>query len=146
MGDAEYLSAFHRVILPIAYEYEPELVIISAGFDACKGDPLGGYQVTPEAFGHFVQLIKPLAAGKVIIALEGGYNVNSVAHSFAMCAKALLNDPLPNLSVNFSNMRPTAIETLNKVIEVHSKKWTTLLKDVIYEELNNSNDRKSMPN
>lgn len=42
MGVAEYVAAFHRIVLPIAYEYNPELVIVSAGFDAAVGDPLGG--------------------------------------------------------------------------------------------------------
>lgn len=42
MGDVEYMTAFTQVILPIAYAYNPQLVIVSAGFDACVGDPLGG--------------------------------------------------------------------------------------------------------
>ena len=43
MGDAEYIAAFQQVIMPIAYEYDPQLVLISAGFDAAKGDPLVSY-------------------------------------------------------------------------------------------------------
>lgn len=42
MGDADYMAAFHHVILPILTEYAPDLIIVSAGFDAAKGDPLGG--------------------------------------------------------------------------------------------------------
>lgn len=42
MGDAEYLAAFQQVVMPIAYQYNPELILVSAGFDACIGDPLGG--------------------------------------------------------------------------------------------------------
>ena len=42
MGDAEYLEGFFQVILPIAYSFDPELVLVSAGFDAAQGDPLGG--------------------------------------------------------------------------------------------------------
>jgi len=42
MGDTEYLAAFTNIVLPIAYEYGPELVLVSAGFDAAQGDPLGG--------------------------------------------------------------------------------------------------------
>lgn len=42
MGDAEYMAAFTQVVLPVAYEYNPDLVLVSAGFDACVGDPLGG--------------------------------------------------------------------------------------------------------
>lgn len=42
MGDVEYLAAMTQVVLPIATEFNPDLVIVSAGFDACAGDPLGG--------------------------------------------------------------------------------------------------------
>lgn len=42
MGDAEYIAAFQQVVMPIAYQYNPELVLVSAGFDACVADPLGG--------------------------------------------------------------------------------------------------------
>ena len=42
MGDAEYIAAFQQIVMPIAYKFNPDLVLVSAGFDACVGDPLGG--------------------------------------------------------------------------------------------------------
>lgn len=42
MGDGDYMAAMVEVILPIAYQFNPELVLVSAGFDAAVGDPLGG--------------------------------------------------------------------------------------------------------
>ena len=45
MGDPEYFLAFHNVVLPISHEFQPDLVLVSAGFDAAAGDPLGGYKV-----------------------------------------------------------------------------------------------------
>jgi acetoin utilization deacetylase AcuC-like enzyme len=42
MGDTEYLAAFQQIIMPIAYQYNPQLVLVAAGFDAAQGDPLGG--------------------------------------------------------------------------------------------------------
>lgn len=42
MGDADYMAAFHHVLLPVITEYAPDVIIVSAGFDAAKGDPLGG--------------------------------------------------------------------------------------------------------
>jgi len=45
MGDAEYIAAFQQVVMPIAYQFNPELVLISAGFDACIGDTLGGKSI-----------------------------------------------------------------------------------------------------
>ena len=48
MGDAEYLAAFRTVVMPIAREYNPDIVLVSAGFDAAAGHPapLGGYEIS----------------------------------------------------------------------------------------------------
>ena len=45
MGDAEYLAAFQRIIMPIAYQFNPQLVLVAAGFDSARGDILGGTQL-----------------------------------------------------------------------------------------------------
>uniref|UniRef100_A0A182FMG5 Uncharacterized protein n=1 Tax=Anopheles albimanus TaxID=7167 RepID=A0A182FMG5_ANOAL len=131
MGDAEYMAAFTSVILPIAYEFEPELILVSAGFDAAIGDPLGGCRVTPEAYGYFTQWLSSLAGGRVIICLEGGYNVNTISHAMAMCAKALLGDPLPMLQAitpqhQSATVTASCYETLRNVIAVQSKHWSAL--------------------
>lgn len=78
-------------MLPIAYCYNPEFVIVSAGFDAGIYDPLGGgYKVTPAMFGHLVNTIKSLASGKLLLLLEGGYHIETTALSMTMCVKSLL--------------------------------------------------------
>uniref|UniRef100_A0A3Q4MIL0 Protein deacetylase HDAC6 n=1 Tax=Neolamprologus brichardi TaxID=32507 RepID=A0A3Q4MIL0_NEOBR len=65
MGDSDYLAAFHRVVMPIATEFNPSLVLVSAGFDAARGDPLGGYNVTPEGYAHLTHMLMSLAGGRV---------------------------------------------------------------------------------
>uniref|UniRef100_A0A182K760 Protein deacetylase HDAC6 n=1 Tax=Anopheles christyi TaxID=43041 RepID=A0A182K760_9DIPT len=130
MGDPEYVAAFHSVILPIAYEYDPELVLVSAGFDAAIGDPLGGCRVTPEAYGHFTHWLSALAGGRIVVCLEGGYNVNSISHAMAMCTKALLGDPLPMLLPVSSRTPPvthaSCCETLWNVLAVQRQYWRSL--------------------
>uniref|UniRef100_A0A182T2E2 Histone deacetylase n=1 Tax=Anopheles maculatus TaxID=74869 RepID=A0A182T2E2_9DIPT len=134
MGDAEYVAAFQSVILPIAYEFDPELVLVSAGFDAAIGDPLGGCRVTPEAYGHFTHWLSALAGGRIVVCLEGGYNVNSISHAMAMCTKALLGDPLPMLlppavsrtSNTTSPTNASCAETLRNVLTVQQKYWGSL--------------------
>lgn len=127
MGDAEYTTAFQHIILPIAYEFNPELVIVSAGFDAAIGDPLGKYKVTPEAYGYFTHWLSSLANGRIIVCLEGGYNVNSISYSMTMCAKALLGDPLPQLQPFTRNsINSSCIETLQNVARVQKKYWKSL--------------------
>jgi histone deacetylase 6 len=65
------LAAFHHIVLPIAREFGPELVFVSAGFDAAEGDAIGGCRVTPEGFAHMTALLLSLAGGRVILCLEG---------------------------------------------------------------------------
>ncbi|XP_047520597.1 histone deacetylase 6 isoform X1 [Pieris napi] len=126
MGDAEYIAAFTQVVMPIAREYHPDLVLVSAGFDACFGDPIGGCKVSPECYGVMTHMLRSLAGGRVILCLEGGYNITSISYAMAMCTKALLGDPIythydPNASCNYS-----AIESINDVIKVHKKYWKNL--------------------
>ncbi|GCB81496.1 hypothetical protein scyTo_0022519, partial [Scyliorhinus torazame] len=70
MGDAEYMTAFHRLVMPISYQFQPDLVLVSAGFDAAQGDPLGGCKVSPECYAHLTHMLLGLAGGRVVMALE----------------------------------------------------------------------------
>lgn len=126
MGDAEYIAAFQRIVMPIAYEFNPELVLVSAGFDAAIGDPIGHYNVTPEAYAYFTHWLSTLANGRIMLCLEGGYNVNSVAHAMTMCTKALLGDPLPILQANSKELNASAVETIQKVQDIQAKYWKSL--------------------
>uniref|UniRef100_UPI00398F88E5 polyamine deacetylase HDAC10 isoform X2 n=1 Tax=Pristiophorus japonicus TaxID=55135 RepID=UPI00398F88E5 len=70
MGNADYLAAFLYILLPMAYEFNPELILVSAGFDSAIGDPEGEMCATPECFAHLTQLLMPLANGKLCVVLE----------------------------------------------------------------------------
>ncbi|CAK8998421.1 unnamed protein product [Durusdinium trenchii] len=95
-GDAELLYAFDRLFMPIAKAFTPDLVLVSAGFDAAPGDPLGGCRVSPKGFYEITQKLMGLAGGKVVLAQEGGYNVDSNSESMAACTRALLGDAAPD--------------------------------------------------
>ncbi|XP_008270808.2 histone deacetylase 6 isoform X2 [Oryctolagus cuniculus] len=125
IGDADYLMAWHRLVLPIAYEFNPELVLVSAGFDAARGDPLGGCQVSPEGYAHLTHLLMGLAGGRIILILEGGYNLTSISESMAACTRSLLGDPPPMLAL----LRPPqsgALASITETIQVHRKYWRSL--------------------
>ncbi|XP_052741818.1 histone deacetylase 6 isoform X1 [Bicyclus anynana] len=126
MGDAEYLASFTQVVLPIAHEYNPELVLVSAGFDACVGDPLGGCNVSPECYGQMTQMLRGLAGGRVILCLEGGYNITSISYAMTMCTKALLGDPISHNYESKPTVHCSAIESINDVIRTHKKYWKNL--------------------
>ncbi|XP_053682261.1 histone deacetylase 6 isoform X1 [Sabethes cyaneus] len=128
MGDQEYAAVFQQIIMPIAYEFDPELVLVSAGFDAAIGDPLGGCKVTPEAYGYFTHWLSSLANGRVVVCLEGGYNVNSISYAMSMCTKSLLGDPLPllQLSSRYSGPNSACVDTIRNVLSVQEKFWKCL--------------------
>jgi acetoin utilization deacetylase AcuC-like enzyme len=70
------MYAFQRVIMPIALEFNPDLVIVSAGFDAAAGDSLGGCFVTPAGYAHMTHMLMCLADGKIVVCLEVSFFIN----------------------------------------------------------------------
>ncbi|XP_032738615.1 polyamine deacetylase HDAC10 isoform X7 [Lontra canadensis] len=125
MGNADYMAAFLHVLLPVAFEFDPELVLISAGFDSAIGDPEGQMQATPECFAHLTQLLQVLAGGRVCAVLEGGYHLESLSQSVCMVVKALLGDPAPPL-LGPMVPRHSALESIQSVRAAQAPHWTSL--------------------
>jgi len=123
-SDAEYLAAFDRVIMPIARQYCPDLVIIAAGFDAARGDPLGGMDLTPAGYAHMTALLQTLACGKLVVALEGGYDLRSIANAAAAVHTSLLGEPAPLLERRAP--RPEALADLEHVLQAIQPYWSCL--------------------
>uniref|UniRef100_A0A3P8YPG2 Histone deacetylase 7 n=1 Tax=Esox lucius TaxID=8010 RepID=A0A3P8YPG2_ESOLU len=92
MSDAEYIAAFRSVVMPIAQEFSPDVVLVSSGFDAAEGHPapLGGYKVTAKCFGFLTRQLMGLAGGRVIMALEGGHDLTAICDASEACVSALL--------------------------------------------------------
>ncbi|CAK4079543.1 unnamed protein product [Aphanomyces euteiches] len=136
MGDAEYLAAFDRVLMPIFRSFVPELVLVSAGFDSALGDPLGRCRITPTGYAHMTHLVSSLADGKVVMALEGGYNLKSIAASASACIQILLGDAVPPLNDMSPPMESAlrAIETTRRCLEPF---WPCLC---VVEEENDDED------
>ncbi|XP_061496193.1 polyamine deacetylase HDAC10 isoform X1 [Rhineura floridana] len=126
MGNSDYVAAFLHVLLPLAFEFDPELVLVSAGYDSGIGDPEGQMSATPECFAHLTHLLMHLAKGKLCVVLEGGYHLRSLSESVCMTLKTLLGDPLPRLS---GEMAPclSAVESIHNVRAVHKPHWECLM-------------------
>jgi len=92
MGDAEYLAAFDAIVMPIAQSFNPDLVIVSAGFDAASGDKVGEMNVTPEGFAAMASKLTALANGRAVYVLEGGYKPSTVARCALAVVQVLLSD------------------------------------------------------
>jgi acetoin utilization deacetylase AcuC-like enzyme len=89
----DYQIAFTDVIVPVLRQFEPSLLIISAGFDAHEGDPLGGMRLDADAFGAMTRELRAVAEeccrGRIVAVTEGGYNLQALAASLDAAIEAL---------------------------------------------------------
>jgi acetoin utilization deacetylase AcuC-like enzyme len=94
-GDDEYHAVFQKLLVPAADDFKPDFVIVSAGFDAHKDDPLASMGLTEEGYadltGLVVGIAKRHAHGRVLSSLEGGYNLTALAGSVNAHISVLLN-------------------------------------------------------
>jgi len=106
-GDEEYLRAFNEVLVPVARRFQPQLILVSAGFDAHWADHLAMMKATIAGFAQMTRILKELAAelcqGRLVFTLEGGYNLRVVASSTkatfdVLLGNAEIDDPLGKAS------------------------------------------------
>lgn len=128
MGDSEYMAAFQTVVMPMATEFNPDLVIVSAGFDAAEGDSLGGCYVTPPCYAHMTHMLMSLANGKVAVCLEGGYNLKAISSSALAVAKTLMGEP-PEKMGDISQVNKGAMHVLRQVKHHHAPYWACMRPD-----------------
>lgn len=92
-GDTEYLKAFRETLIPAAREFKPDFVLISAGFDAHRNDPLTNLAVTTTGFAQLTEVVKGIAErhceGRLVSVLEGGYHLDSLGASVVEHVKVL---------------------------------------------------------
>jgi acetoin utilization deacetylase AcuC-like enzyme len=92
-GDREILAVFEKKLLPAAKKFEPDFVLISAGFDSRVGDPLGGFKITDDGFARLTDMMlgiaKESASGRVVSILEGGYSLDGLAAGVEAHVRAL---------------------------------------------------------
>ncbi|XP_077373528.1 polyamine deacetylase HDAC10 isoform X2 [Festucalex cinctus] len=125
MQNSDYLAVFFHVLLPVAYEFCPDLVLVCAGFDSAIGDPEGEMCATPDIFAHLTHLLMNLAGGKLCLMLEGGYNLTSLSQSVCVTVRTLLGDPAPR-PANLQGPCQSALESIQCVRAAHRNSWSCL--------------------
>uniref|UniRef100_A0A8C6UKK2 Histone deacetylase n=1 Tax=Neogobius melanostomus TaxID=47308 RepID=A0A8C6UKK2_9GOBI len=130
MGDVEYLAAFRTVVMPIANEFAPDIVLVSSGFDAVEGHPppLGGYTLTSKCEGNVMSQRTGILRGSRGAGSGGGHDLTAICDASEACVAALLGqelDPLPK-AVLEQRPNPNAVRSLEKVVETHSKYWRSV--------------------
>lgn len=103
VGDEGYGRVFDEVLYPLAERYHPQLILVSAGYDAHWADPLGMMLLSTTGYAYLTRTLKEMAEefcqGRLVFTLEGGYDLQALAHSIAATIQTLLgdeeiNDPL----------------------------------------------------
>ncbi len=125
-GDAEYLAVYEKVLKPVALEFKPELVLVSAGFDPFIKDPLGGMRVTAAGFGALAALVRQIAdsacSGRVLLTLEGGYDPEGLRDGVRAVLNAFTKPHEPILAPG----APTAERVIQNIISHQKKYWKSL--------------------
>ena len=111
LGDNEYLQVFNEVLAPVATRFQPDLVIVSAGYDAHWQDTISNMTLTTMGFARMTKIIKAISdefcRGHLIFTLEGGYNRTALAYSVAATLELLMGheevyDPLGQAPMSYS--------------------------------------------
>jgi len=131
-GDEEYASIFNRLLAPIAMEFNPDVVLVSAGFDIYKDDPLGGMEVTEAGFGYLAgkmcEIARDCSARGPLYCLEGGYNLTGLSEGVAAVIRSSTQSRLPS-EKKFCEMLSSAdkkLKELEQAIEIQKRFWNSL--------------------
>jgi len=91
-GEAEFTAIFMKILKPVAREFKPDLILVSAGFDIHRSDPLGKMKVTSKGFGPITASLMAIAkenrAG-ILFVLEGGYHIRALKKSVEIMLRVL---------------------------------------------------------
>ncbi len=99
VGDAGFARIYDEVLAPIAERYRPELILVSAGYDAHWDDPLAGLRLSLAGYWRLAKTVAALADrlcdGRLVVTLEGGYKLKALSCGVADTCRALLGDAAP---------------------------------------------------
>ncbi len=118
-SDVEYDKVFRHIIIPLADRYEPELIMISAGYDGYRDDPLANMGLTVNGYANITQHIKKIAdkhcEGKMVFSLEGGYHLDGLAKSFLATMKVVIGSDKRMEITNQKSSDKNIMEIIKKV-------------------------------
>lgn len=133
-GNAEYITVFHRLVCPLLEAYQPQLILVSAGFDAHEKDPLGGMNLTEDGYEYMVKVLMNLAYStcgeRLILVLEGGYNLGALINSvkrilYCLSAYDPSQEPLSE-APDVTTLTYTFRARLRDVLAFAGRYWPTL--------------------
>ncbi len=130
MDDADYVHIFRELIGPLSRLYQPEIVMVSAGYDIHKSDPLGGMAVTESGFARITRMLLDIAqtqcGGKLLFVLEGGYNIKALTGSVKATIAELRGTQIYVGTEADDHPSDALLRTVSKVKDVIKPYWGSL--------------------
>ena len=155
IGDLDYIYLCETFFFPIIREFQPDLIIISAGFDSAKGDPLGGISVSPIGYAWMTQGLRNIQPCLSVV-LEGGYSLEALEVSSEAVFKTLKLHPKDSESFNsllvdlgapeekntyeklahqaIANPRYSFRLTMSALSKLIRKQWSKVVDELIFEK------------
>lgn len=133
-GDEEYLAVFHMLVAPILDAYKPQLILVSAGFDAHEKDPLGGMAVTERGYSQMLEILMHIAEEysleRLVLTLEGGYDLVALRESVRTILQLLssydCDKEIVPFQPAFDHLNSTFKARLRDVIATQARYWPNL--------------------
>jgi len=126
-SDPDYLGLFRHVLAPVADAFQPELVVIAAGFDAHVADPLGDMCVTTPGFARLCRAVRSIAdrhaRGRCLLTLEGGYDLDALSESVLACASELARPDPVVASETAGELGPGSRAVVQRLAALHGRRW-----------------------
>lgn len=122
-GDAGFITAFEEILVPAALEFKPDMVLVSAGQDACANDGLARMGMSVGGFGALASIVKSIAnqsGVKLAAVLEGGYDLRLLAHSVAAIIEVFMGKEVQRQEFA---VKPQVRKRLDEVKNVQSEYW-----------------------
>jgi acetoin utilization deacetylase AcuC-like enzyme len=124
--DEDFAQILERILLPISRQFDPDLILVSTGFDTYYEDPLGAMLVTPRGFARMTRILMGLAnevcEGRLLLALEGGYHLEGLNLSVMAVLNELLGETILSAQEQLPDPRPD-LPIVEKVWSIQKNFW-----------------------
>ena len=124
-GDTHYAASFERIVWPVVERFEPQFILVSIGLDAFWGDPLAEMRLTLTGYAHLagevIRMADRFCGGRVVFALEGGYNLDALRYGVGNVARQLLGEsPVDPLGAPPAAPEPDIDDLMSLLRKVHT--------------------------
>ena len=126
-GDSEYVGVLQRIVVPAAIAFDPDVILISCGFDAHRDDPLASMEISQDGYramsAIMCWLADTLCGGRIVFVLEGGYSLVGVREGAQAVLESLTNSSTPEPQ-SPTELTPGSVlcGLIDRVVEVHGRR------------------------